>query len=548
MNKIQPSNIKWSSYQKEIFRNVATDSGHLIVEAYAGASKTTSIVESFKYIPKGKKTLVLAFNKIIQEELKARAPSYVSDIFTFHSFGLRAIKQRFGPIEIDDYKVKNLLSEQLDKKVDAELIDNLASTIAFCKYTLSDSPKQIDEIIDNYGIDLCDFDRDKFINLVIKTLGIDKKVTNKLDFNDLCWFPFVYNLPLGNYDRIYLDEKQDLNASQAFMSKKACKPTGKMVIVGDDFQALYGWRSADISLFDDIKKISTTKILTLPISYRCPKKVIELAKKWVPDINCPETAIDGEIEEISVNKLYSIAKPGCFILSRTNAPLIKICMNFIKNGVKANIKGRDVGKNLGSLIKKSKKKQIKGFLTWLEEWKNSETRKLKNKNINPENVLDRYECLISLCEESKSLDEVLEKIDHLFNDTDQNNIITLSSVHRAKGLEKDDVFILRWTFRQWLDDSLQYVEAPNEEANIAYVAATRCRKRLFIVNKNNSISKKTTDELWQLAKGLGNDSKDHYFNSKYNAQASDDYRYPDDEDPFQNFVKDVDNVNKLLKL
>src|SRR5271167_546946 len=89
-----PVKHNWSEYQKNIFRNVNKDTGHLIVEAYAGSAKTTSIVESFRYLPKGKKTLALAFNKIIQEELRSRAASYV-EVFTFHSLGFRAIKQRF---------------------------------------------------------------------------------------------------------------------------------------------------------------------------------------------------------------------------------------------------------------------------------------------------------------------------------------------------------------------------------------------------------------------------------------------------------------------
>src|SRR5271165_2267624 len=86
--------LDWSEYQKAVFRNIATDTGNLIIEAYAGSAKTTSIVESFRYVPKGKKTIALSFGKRIQEELQARAPSYI-ETFTFHSLGFRAIKQRF---------------------------------------------------------------------------------------------------------------------------------------------------------------------------------------------------------------------------------------------------------------------------------------------------------------------------------------------------------------------------------------------------------------------------------------------------------------------
>lgn len=478
--KLSPK-IEWSEYQKDIFKDVAKGNGHTIVEAFAGSAKTTSIIESFKHIPKGKKSLALAFNKIIQEELKSRSPSYI-ECLTYHAIGFRAIKQRFGNVELDDNKVFKIVSDQLDKYTDHDLIVNICDTVAFCKYGLIDTPKQIDNIIDTYGIDTCGIEREPFINLVIRTLSLDKAETSKIDFNDMCWFPFVYNLFVGQYDYVFIDEAQDTNKAQLIIAKKACKPNGRMIVVCDPFQAIYSWRGADTTILDELKKQPNSKILPLPVSYRCPKKIIELAKNWVPTFTCPETAIDGNIEDISLNQLYDMAKPGCFILSRTNAPMIKICMNFIRRGIRANIRGRDVGKQLSYLIKKSKKKQIPAFLKWLESWKDEEVKKLQDKNINTDNVLDRYECLCNLCDECKNLDEVSQKLDQLFNDTDEHNMIILSTIHRAKGLEKDNVFILRWTFRQWLDNANLF-EPPNEELNIAYVAITRTKQSLYIVTK-----------------------------------------------------------------
>lgn len=476
--------LEWSQWQKAIFRNVNKETGHLVVEAYAGSSKTTSIVESFKYVPKGKKILALAFNKIIQEELQSRSPSY-AECLTFHSLGLRAIKHRFGKgIIIDDYKCSNIVKTILGDDIEYDLIDNFCKTVAFCKYGLLDTPNDIEYLIDRFGIDLCGYEKDKFAKIVCQILKICKADTTTIDFNDMCWFPFVYNLPLGNYHYVYVDEVQDLNKAQLVMAKKACDPfTGRIVAVGDPNQALYGWRMADTSVLEDIKKKESTKILTLPISYRCPKSIIDLAKQWVPDIACPETAILGEVIDISLNELYSQAKPGSFILSRTNAPLIKICMTFIKRGIKANIRGRDIGDQLAYLIKKSKKKTIQSFLKWLETWKTDEVERLQKKNINPENIVDKYECLSNLCEECSSLDEVVTRIDELFNDTDEKNIIWLSTVHRSKGLETDEVFILRWTFKVWFDQDMSLLEKPFEEGNIAYVAATRVKKKLILVRK-----------------------------------------------------------------
>ena len=471
-----------SKYQKAIFKDIKENSGHLIVEARAGSGKTTSLIESFRHVPRGKKIIALAFNKIIADELKERSPSYVV-ARTFHSWGLQAIKQRFKTVQIDEYKTSNIVKTLVEDEDDYDLIGNICDAVDYCKYGLQDTPTQIEELIRRFGIDTCDLDMRDFISLVIKTLGLCKTDTSKVDFNDMCWMSFVLNLPFEKFDFVFVDEFQDCNRSQLIIAKRTLAPNGRLIAFGDDFQSLYSWRNADTTVMAEVRSQSTTKTLSLPISYRCPKKVIEIAQRWVPDITCPDTAIDGEINDINYEALFTKAKPGCFVLSRTNAPLIKVAMRFIREGKPANIRGRDIGKSLSYLIKKSKKKRMDAFLTWLEKWRDDEVASLAAKKINPENVLDRYECLLNLCEEHKTLDEVLKQIDAMFTDKTEKELIILSTVHRAKGLERNDVFMLRWTFQIWLDESVQLIEKPNENCNIAYVCASRCAKRLFIVNK-----------------------------------------------------------------
>jgi len=471
-----------SPFQKAIYYNVAKEKGHLIVEALAGSGKTTTLIESFKFVPRGKKTIALAFNKIIQEELKSRAPSYV-EALTFHSLGLRAIKQRFGAVTTDWYKIDNIIKD-IDKKIEHDLADNIKATVEQCRNALIDHPKGIDALISQFGIDTCEMDRKEFILFVIKVLTKDKSITDIIDFGDMCYFPFVYNLNLGKYDYVYVDEYQDLNKAQLVMAKKCANPIGgRIIIFGDRYQDLYSWRGSDSTLVEELKEETDTKILTLPISYRCPVAITTLARSWARDIQPTTWAKQGSIDNITLTKLYQIIKPGCFVLSRTNAPLIKVCMALIRQGTRANIRGRDIGSQLSSLIKKSKKKQIPAFLKWLENWKDEEVEKLRAKKMNPENVLDRVECLTNLCDELSSLEEVKKKIDELFNDTDEKSIVILSSVHRAKGLEREVVYLLKWTFRAWLDN-VPHGMTENEEMNIAYVAATRTKDALHLVHKD----------------------------------------------------------------
>jgi superfamily I DNA/RNA helicase len=69
--------------------------------------------------------------------------------------------------------------------------------------------------------------------------------------------------------------------------------------------------------------------------------------------------------------------------------------------------------------------------------------------------------------------DIESRIYSLFTDDGLGSagVITCSSVHKAKGLEADNVFVLEGTFRP----------GKEEENNIYYVAVTRAKNRLIFV-------------------------------------------------------------------
>jgi superfamily I DNA/RNA helicase len=101
-------------------------------------------------------------------------------------------------------------------------------------------------------------------------------------------------------------------------------------------------------------------------------------------------------------------------------------------------------------------------------------KRLQEKNRDATIVLDKIECLENLCEDAKTLDDVKDNIKELFIDGDDSKRVILSSTHKAKGLERERVFMLNWTFRK---------NGPQEEKNLIYVAQTRAKSNLFIVEK-----------------------------------------------------------------
>lgn len=467
----------WSKFQKDIFRDINSGAGHTVVIARAGSGKTSTIVEGFKYLPKGKKTLMVAFNKSIAEELKQRAPSYV-DVMTLHSLGFRAIKLAFGAdVILENDKCNELIKTLIGDDYDMwEVNQSIAKCVSLCKGFLVDTPSRIGDLIDKFGIEIFDYSREKFTELVIKTLGLCKAKKNVIDFDDMIWFPFVYRLNVGKFDVVFVDEAQDLNQAQIAMVLSACKMDGRIIAVGDPAQSIYQFRGADSDAIPNFITKLGAKSLPLSVTYRCPKKVVALAREIVPDIEACDGAKDGTVEEVPAEQILKLVQPGDFVLSRTNAPLIKHCMALLKAGIPANIQGRDVGSNLQYFIKKSKAKTIVQFIAYVNAWREQEVKRLLGEKKDPIATVDKAECLLNLCEGTLTIKDLKETIEKLFNDTDDHAKVIFSTTHKAKGLERDRVFVLANTYRYGPG-------VEGEEANLWYVAVTRSKNELYLVKK-----------------------------------------------------------------
>jgi len=472
------STHEWSSYQREIFRDISKGEGHTLVIARAGSAKTSSLVEGSRYIPKGKSSLFCAFNKSIQLELKDKLGSYV-ECFTLHSLGYKGIKQRFGNVQLDYDKSWKIISSFIDDR-EKDLIFNIDKAVDLCKATLTDTPIKIEELIEKYDIDIGETSMSEFISYVSKTLRMCKEDTKTIDFNDMIWFPFVYRINVGSYDFVFVDEAHDLCKSQIELALSACKSNGRVIAVIDPKQAIYSWRGADAEVLTNLKSRLLPKELHLPICYRCPKKVVYLAQKIVPDIQSYVNSIDGEIIDLHISELQKYAKPGSYVISRLNAPLIRNCLQFLKVNIPSNILGRDIGQNLSNIIKRSKKKNVKSFLTWLDKWEQDEIAifTAKYPKANTDVISDKADCLRMLSEDANTINDLNGNIDNLFKDNVEKNIVLHSSIHRIKGKECHDVFVLT--------DTLRF--SSEEELNLQYVAFTRAKSRLFLVYKEKPFS------------------------------------------------------------
>jgi hypothetical protein len=309
-----------------------------------------------------------------------------------------------------------------------------------------------------------------------------------IDYTDMVYLPaFMQLSPPTTYNWLFCDELQDLNASQADLVQKLLANGGRFIGVGDPKQSIYGFAGAAANSFYEVQKAFDAKEMPLSITYRCPKQVVKLAQKYVPHLQAADDAIEGVVRNIEGEGIIAAARIGDLILCRSNAPLIRECIEMIKLGIPAHVKDKDIGGSLVAIVKKVVKSGGGHFsLEALEEFRASaiaEIEPQKRPEAAIERLNDKIMC-IQACwvgwEARTDVATFCKYIESLFSDDKKG--VTLMSIHKAKGLEKSRVFVLE-------HDKLPcYFFATTEwqreqERNLVYVAYTRPTHELVLVSK-----------------------------------------------------------------
>jgi len=84
-------------------------------------------------------------------------------------------------------------------------------------------------------------------NRASKAVELAKQKSPLIDFADMIFLPVALKLIRPWFDMVVVDEAQDMTSAQLEIAVGACKRGGRVVIVGDDRQAIYGFRGADRS-------------------------------------------------------------------------------------------------------------------------------------------------------------------------------------------------------------------------------------------------------------------------------------------------------------
>ena len=212
--------------------------------------------------------------------------------------------------------------------------------------------------------------------------------------------------------------------------------------------------------------------------------------------------VSSDFDDLAFERIINVPKRGLGTKSlldiQTNArkyniTLLESCRVLSEKdyfNIKTSIKIKSFLKMLASWKEKSIKLSTSEIVElvleesgYIEMWQN-------DKSIESEGRLENLKELVSAVTEFENLSSFLEHIqlvmDNSINDTkDSVNLLTL---HAAKGLEFDNIFLPGWEEeifpnKKSIDEKLN--DGLEEERRLAYVGITRARKRVWILHANS---------------------------------------------------------------
>lgn len=495
---------KLTEEQQNIVNTVYNNEKVIKINAYAGAAKTTSIIECVKEIRKNDKNckiLYLVFNKSMIQDSKIKFDSLGLGVecYTTNAFVLK----RFSMLKNNKINIMNNLDYN-----DYLFIKNKNERFKYCKF------KNIVQMFNEYCLTY-DNMNEFCSNLKNKNsrqkYGLDKLFikTNEVDFFKQLYEYFIKNDKylhqmymkeylncadsIKGYKYCFVDEVQDTGiASYPMLKKIKCD---KMYLVGDSKQKIYSFLKT-VDIFDKFDGPT----YPLSVSFRFNNEICKLAN------NILSYRYDN-FKHGSIKNIHNIVKPKISnektLIFRLNSTIFEYATELIKNNNNIKVKFMDTvaGNNTDGfdnifsemlyfyykllesklefkdLFEQFQEKFAVKYCKKVEEFvriadKEGFSGKLYQylslpgmKNILPLDLL-KYFNFFQLNE--NNLIDILDKVRNAEDITDYDFFYTLITSHRAKGLEWDWVQVCndKWSLKS------------DDEANLCYVACTRAKYKL----------------------------------------------------------------------
>lgn len=589
---------KLNKQQKEA---VMHKDGPCLVIAGAGSGKTKVLTTRIAYLiqndVRSYQILAITFTNKAAKEMKERLEVLVPDndafVGTFHSFGLRVIRENFLKLGIernftilDSDDVLNVI-----KKIMKDLgipKEECAPSYVRNRISFIKNEMLTDVLIEQYF----NSEPEKIAYRIYQEYVKVLKKNNSVDFDDLLSLPVqlftehpdVLEHYQDKFQYILIDEYQDTNEVQYKLTKLLAKKHKNLFVVGDPDQSIYMFRGANYkNILNFEHDYADTKVIALEENYRSTKMILDAANSVIKnnkdrkDKNLRSNKVLGAkiqymrsydekheitlvIEEIKKLLDDGYKESDIAIFYRTNGQARVVEEMFIKANLPYKVVGsyyfyqrkeikdlisylrlisnhhdeislrriinvpkRKIGAttvkrledeaNLNGIsmfdaINKGNELDFKNLILELSQDRDSlslteliddildksgmkrelEQDKSLESDLRLENLME-FKSITASYEErtgSVNLEDFLEEISLIADVSEHktyDNAVTLMTIHSAKGLEFDVVFLIGMEEGIFPHaNSLMESDGVEEERRLMYVGITRARDALYLTN------------------------------------------------------------------
>jgi len=318
---------------------------------------------------------------------------------------------------------------------------------------------------------------------------------------------------------LVIDEAQDMDVHEFSLIKSLMDKNEeiRVVAVGDDDQNIYTFRGADSKYFEQFIKEKSAAKYELVENYRAKKNLVEFTNRYAEQIyhRLKTTAIvsvhkdNGNIRIVKysndnfvvpfVNEILLTDLSGTTgVLTKTNDEALKITGLLLKNGIPAKLIQSNDGFSLFDLF------EIRSFIDdlglckttptiSLDAWNNAKRefakkhRKSSNYNVCKQLLVDfqetnpkvKYSSDFEIFIKESNLEDFIAQ---------KGETIIVSTIHKAKGKEFDNVFLMLDNFNANSDDSKRQL----------YVAMTRAKQNLAIHYNGDYLNDINVEETYRV--------------------------------------------------
>jgi ATP-dependent DNA helicase RecQ len=318
---------------------------------------------------------------------------------------------------------------------------------------------------------------------------------------------------------LVIDEAQDMDEDEFNLISTLMLHNEEMrvIAVGDDDQNIFEFRGASSKYLEHFIQVNRAVKHELLENYRSKSNLVNFTNQFVKRIQhrlkqtpiIPKLTDNGKIKLVRyqsgnlitplVSDILSTGLTGTTcVLTKTNEEALQISGLLLKNGMQANLIQSNEGFSLYNLL------EVRFFLSQLnlsddvfvisdDAW-TAAKRELINKFRNS-NKLEICNSLIKdyeITNPKKKYNSDLEvfiresKLEDFFNDNGET--IFVSTIHKAKGKEFDNVFLMLESFNPTTDEAKRQL----------YVAMTRAKQNLTIHLNSNLLDNISAENLEQI--------------------------------------------------